>query len=54
MLSVKVSTNTYCLARTGRFSRRSKNSVGRVTRERDSPTDTVQLISRAVFPLAAP
>ena len=39
-----VSTNTYCLARTRRFSRRSENSVGRVTHQREAPTDTVQLV----------
>ncbi len=37
----RVSTNTYCLARTSRFSRRSENSDGRVTPEREAPTDTV-------------
>ena len=41
-MTARVSTNTYCLAR--RFSRRSENSVGRVTHEREAPTDTVQLV----------
>ena len=40
-MTARVSTNTYCLARTRRFSRRSENSVGRVTHEREAPTDTV-------------
>ena len=44
-MTVRVSTNTYCLARTRRFSRRSENSVGRVTHERETPTDTVQLVN---------
>ena len=44
-MTARVSTNTYCLARTRRFSRRSENSVGRVTHEREAPTDTVQLKS---------
>ena len=44
-MTAKVSTNTYCLARTRRFSRRSENSVGRVTHEREVPTDTVQLVN---------
>ena len=44
-LTVRVSTNTYCLARTRRFSRRSENSVGYVTYEREAPTDTVQLVN---------
>ena len=43
-MTARVSTNTYCLARTRRFSRRSENSVGRVTYEREAPTDTVQLV----------
>ena len=43
-MTARVSTNTYCLARTQRFSRRSENSVGRVTHEREAPTDTVQLV----------
>ena len=43
-MTARVSTNTYCLARTLRFSRRSENSVGRVTHEREAPTDTVQLV----------
>ena len=45
-MTARVSTNTYCLARTRRFSRRSENSVGRVTHEREAPTDTVQLVAR--------
>ena len=45
-MTARVSTNTYCIARTRRFSRLSKNSVGRVTREREVPTDTVQLVTR--------
>ena len=40
----RVSTNSHCLARTQRFSRRPENSVGRVTYEREAPTDTVQLV----------
>ena len=44
-MTARVSTNTYCLARTRRFSRRSENSVGRATHEREAPTDTVQLVS---------
>ena len=40
----RVSTNTYCLARTLCFSRRSENSIGRVTHEREAPTDTIQLV----------
>ena len=43
-MTARVSTNTTCLARTWRFSRRSENSVGRVTHEREAPTDTVQLV----------
>ena len=43
-MTARVSTNTYCLARTRRFSKRSENSVGRVTHEREAPTDTVQLV----------
>ena len=43
-MTARVSTNTYCLARTRRFSRRSENSVGRVTHECEAPTDTVQLL----------
>ena len=43
-MTVRVSTNTYCIARTRRFSRRSENSIGRVTHYRDAPTDTVQLV----------
>ena len=45
-MTARVSTNTYCLARTRRFSRRSENSVGRVTHECEAPkdTDTVQLV----------
>ena len=43
-MTVRVSTNTYCIARTLRFNRRSENSVGRVTHEREAPTDTVQLV----------
>ena len=43
-MTARVSTNTYCLARTRRFSRRSENSVGRVTHKCEAPTDTVQLV----------
>ncbi len=43
-MTARVSTNTYCLARTWRFSRRSENSVGCVTQERETPTDTVKLV----------
>ena len=43
-MTARVSINTYCLARTGRFSRRSENSVERVTYEREVSTDTVQLV----------
>ena len=39
----RVSTNTYCLVKILRFSRRSENSVERVTYEREAPTDTLQL-----------
>ena len=41
-MTARVSTNTYCIVRTRRFSRRS---VGRVAHEREAPTDTVQLLS---------
>ena len=44
-MTARVSTNTYCLAGTRRFSRRCENSVGRVTHKREAPTDTVQLVS---------
>ena len=44
-MTARVSTNTYCLARTRRFSRRSENSVGRVAHSREAPTDTVQLVT---------
>ena len=37
-MTARVSNNTYCLARTQRF------PVGRVTHEREAPTDTVQLL----------
>ena len=43
-MTARVSTNMYCLARTRRFSKRSGNSVRRVTHERQAPTDTVQLV----------
>ena len=43
-LTPRVSTNTYCLARTRLFSRRFENSLGRVTHEREAPTDTIQLV----------
>ena len=43
-MTARVSTNAYCLARTWRFSGRSENSFGRVTYERETPTDTVQLV----------
>ena len=44
-MTARVSTDTYCLARTPRFSRRSENSVGRVTHKREAPTNTVQLVN---------
>ena len=46
-MTARVSTNTYCLARIRRFSRRPENSVGRarVTHECEAPTDTVQLVN---------
>ena len=44
-MTARVSTNTYCLARTRRFSRRSEKSVGRVTHEREASTDTVRVIN---------
>ena len=44
-MTARVSTNAYCLARTRRFSRLSENSVGRVTHERETPTETVQLVN---------
>ena len=40
-----VSTNTYCLARTRRFSRWSENLVGRVTHKLKTPTGTIQPVS---------
>ena len=43
-MTARVSTNKYCLARARRFSRRSENSVGRVTHQHEEPTDTVQLV----------
>ena len=43
-MTARVSTNTYCLARIWRFSRRSENSFGRVTRESEAPTDTVKQV----------
>ena len=43
-MTARVSTNTYCIATTPRFSRRSENYVGRVTHECEAPTDTVQLV----------
>ena len=43
-MTARVSINTYCLYRTGRFSRRSENSVGGVTYEHEVSTDTVQLV----------
>ena len=43
-MTARVSTNTYCIARTRRFCRRSENSVGLVTYQREAPTDTVQLV----------
>ena len=43
-MTARVSTNTYCIARTRRFSKRSENSVGRVTHEHKAPTDTIQLV----------
>ena len=45
----RVSTNTYCLVRTWPFSRRSESSVGRVTHEREAPTDTVQLVTFLLY-----
>ena len=42
--SASLSTNTYCLAKTRRFSRRSNNSVRSVTQEREALTDTVELV----------
>ena len=39
-MTARVSTNTYCIARTRCFSRRSEK-----LREREAPTDTVQLQS---------
>ena len=44
-MTARVSTNTYCLARTWHFSRRSQNSIGRVTHESEVPTETVQLVN---------
>ena len=44
-MTARVSTNTYCIARTLRFSRRSGGFVGRVTHGREAPTDTVQLVN---------
>ena len=43
-MTARILTNTYCLATTRRFSKRSENSVGRITHEREAPTDTVQLV----------
>ena len=45
-MTARISTNTYCLAKTQRFSRWSENSVGRVTHEREAPTDILQLVTR--------
>ena len=45
----RVSTNTYCLVRTWRLSRRSESSVGRVTHEREAPTDTVQPVTFLLY-----
>ena len=44
-MTARDTTNAYRLARTRRFSRRSENSVGRVTHKREAPTDTVQLVT---------
>ena len=44
-MTARVSTNPFCLARSRRFSRRSGNSIGRVTHQREAPADTVQLVS---------
>ena len=44
-MTARVSTNMYCLARTQSFSRRSENSIGRVTHECEAPMDTVQLVT---------
>ena len=43
-MTARVAANTYCLARTRRFNRRSENSVGCVAYEREARTDTVQLV----------
>ena len=53
-MTARVSTNTYCIARTRRFSRRFENSVGRVTHVREAPTDTVQLFKHSTVHLALP
>ena len=45
-MTARVSTNTYCLAKTRRFSRRSERSAGSVTHEREAPTDTVEVVAR--------
>ena len=45
-MTARVSTNTYCLARTRRFSRWSEKFVGSVTHEWEAPTDTVQLVKQ--------
>ena len=42
-MTARVSTNTYCLARTRRFSRQSENFLGHVAHEREAPTDAIQL-----------
>ena len=44
-MTARVSTNTYCIARTRSFSRRSEDSVGRVTHQQEAPTDTIQLVN---------
>ena len=43
-MTARVSTNTYCLARTQRFSRRSENSIGRVTHDHEAPMVNVKLV----------
>ena len=48
-MTARVSTITYCIARTRRSSRRSENSVGRVTHERETPTDIVQLVLCIIY-----
>ena len=47
-MTARVSTNTYCLARTRRFSRRSETPLDVLLMKREAPTDTVQLSYRSV------